>query len=212
MNNFIYFEQFRRAKAKAESEWPDKFEGKRLLRNILVVLVLAVWLVIYFVLFSTKGIYVNDNFYRKSPNITQINYYAANRSTLPQEIVLKKNIGHSFTFIIDGQTLDVVVDTDANGNAIAVAEDYTADNFQGVHLSDLAMIAAQKSETIRGRWTSLALVVLLVIASLAAKLNAGRLYTLKSKTKVPSERYYMFFDIGLCLITVAGILYLTLTL
>ncbi|MEG1782249.1 MAG: hypothetical protein RR253_03255 [Oscillospiraceae bacterium] len=210
MSKFIYFEQFRKygeEKAAAEKE-----NSAKLIRNIAVAFVFVVWLLIYLFLFSSKGIYLNDNFYKKSPTIKNISYNAVKSRAIPQNILMTKHIGTAYTFVIDGQSVDFTLSSLENGEATAVVEGYAGDEFMGISLTDLAKIALQKDETIRGRLPSFLCVLALVILALLAKLNAAKLYGIKNKTKVPGEKYFLYFDIILCGISVLGILYLTLTL
>ena len=176
---------------------------------------LVLWIIAYFALFMTKGIYINDNFYKKRPNIKNITYTAVSQKALPKNIVLNKNIDDTATLTIDGE---LVVISNIKTTFDGAIDSFTVDGYTqgtdvlGIPYNDVGKIVTQELEDNRGNMAYFIIVIILIAISIILKYNSEKLFYLVKKDKAPTENYYKILDNFMWVTIVVGVLFLTLTL
>ncbi|MBQ7283653.1 MAG: hypothetical protein IJW74_02195, partial [Oscillospiraceae bacterium] len=76
-------------------------------KKIILALFLVLYLIVFWFLFFTKGIYVDGHFYKKSANLTTITYTCRNPFADYKKIVLQKQLGGAVITIDDAYILTV---------------------------------------------------------------------------------------------------------
>ena len=175
---------------------------KKFRRNLLVCALVILYLIAFWLLFFTKGIYVNGSFYRKSANLTQISYTSASPLADFDSIVVQKYVD-STTVTVDN-TCTVTVSADGSW----VCSDTVAEN-SALNGIDWHAVATQQTEQNRGFGTKLWIPALLCLAfAVFAKFNSTKLYEYFNKNKAANERYYKLVDVITKIVIIAVLLYL----
>lgn len=176
---------------------------KNLKKSLALATFFVLYMVIFLFMFFTKGIYVNDNFYKKSANINTVTY-TASKNTTPREIVLKKQFEGS-QLIIDGNVIDVT-----EKGEISFKSDKTDSIIDD---NTLRQIARQEIETHRGsnNKTWFCVVIIYVVFMLLKKYNT-QVYSFFNRNRAPGESYYKYFDRGFTVFCIVALAYLMLSL
>lgn len=177
----------------------DRFKNNIWIKALLLLL-FALWAAVYFYLFFSKGIFVNDIFYKKSANINTITYTSTEKSVTPQRIILKKQIGDSSLIIADEKEI-----------LIKLSENIT-EGFEGIDADTLMNIAKQNSETYRGSKSKIVLIASIALLLAVLRLFIGKIYSALFKNRIPSENFYNYFDLFLGAYIVFCVVFLSLTL
>ena len=179
---------------------------KKFRKNLLVCALIALYLVAFWLLFFTKGIYVNDHFYKKSANLTQITYTSRNPLADFDSIIVQKYVDKTAISVDDAYIIDV----SANGSWSCT--EYAGDT-SVIDKIDWYAIATQQTEQNRGfgqKCWIFALVCLVV--TLYCRFNSTKLYEIFNKNKAAGEGYYKLINISTAVVVAAVLVYLILPL
>lgn len=178
--------------------------NKKILPRLLLSLLCAVYLVVFCLLFFSKGIFVDGHFYRKSANLTAVTYKAASVGALYDRIVLKKYIDYCTIDLDDKATVTVYDDgsTDLNIHTVFTGQ-YSDEKWQ--------QIATQQAETMRffGKKPWLLPVVGAVLLFLAKRYST-QVYTFLFPRKAAGEGWYRLVDRAFYICLVLVLLYLVI--
>lgn len=181
----------------------EKFK-KNLVKSILLSAFFVLYLISFLLIFFSKGIFVGENFYKKSANINSITY-SATKNALPKQIILQKKIGGSNILIVDGVSILL-----SPKGEIEYPDGYSP---QGLSESEIQKIALQQSETHRGSQNKTWLFVALIyITFMLIKNYNTQIYSFFNKDKAPRESYYKLFDAIFTIFCIAALVYIIISL
>ena len=174
---------------------------KKFRKNLLFCALIILYLVAFWLLFFTKGIYVNGSFYKKSANLTQISYTSASPFADFDSIVVQKYVDSTTVTVDDVYTITVTDD----GSWIYtgyISDTSTLENI------DWYAVAAQQTEQNRGFGTKLWIPSLLcLVFAVLAKYNSTKLYELFNKNKAANETYYKMVNTITTVIIIVCLVY-----
>lgn len=176
--------------------------AEKLKRHIILTVLFLLYVVAFWFLFFTKGIYVEGHFYRKSANLTQISYTSADSGADFEKIIMQKHIDKSVISADDKLTVTIY-----KNDTVSVSCDENCD----VQLSDeqWLAIADQSAESYRGFGSKPWLLVLVVLAAAVfVKRYSPQVYSFFFRNKAANENYYKTVDIIFKVVLAAGLLYL----
>ena len=183
----------------------DFFKNKFTLKsakNIAISIFFVFYLIIFAYLFLNKGIYLNDHFYKKSANLTQITYSAASLNAEFEQITLEKYIDKS---IITVDKVYIVTVFNEDSVSAIVKTDPALEKVNVDWLS----IARQDAEKMRGfgnkPWY---LAVIVCILFFLAKQYNVQLYAFFHRNKAAGESYYKLFDTAFTIFCIIVLIYL----
>ena len=165
----------------------------------------AIYLIVLWFSFSSKGIFVDGHFYKKSANMTTITYTCRNPFAEVKKIVLEKQVDGSVIKIDDSYTLTV----NKNGG-ISIADNTSIDgNIPDAHWD---MVADQSAESTRIAATHQPYFLVFIVYGLFAlsKIFSARVYGFIFKNRAAGESYYRIFDTVFTVITIAVMVYFIL--
>ena len=175
-------------------------------KHLLVCALIILYLVAFWLLFFTKGIYVNGSFYRKSANLTQITYTSASPFADFDSIVVQKYVDSTTVTVDDVYTINV------NSDGSWIYTGYMGD-ISPLENIDWNALAAQQTEHNRGFGTKLWIpAILCLVAAVCAKLNSTKLYEFFNKNKAANERYYKLVDVTVKAVVIIVLVYLIIPL
>ncbi len=166
---------------------------------------LFIFFVIYFIvfwfMFFTKGIFINEHFYKKSANLNTITYSAFDFGCDFEQIVMKKQIDKTVITVDDKYTVTVT-----NQNEVIPSQNTDIE-------LNWSEIASQKGETVRklGQRPWPLAIIVAIIFFFAKKYNT-QIYSFIYKNHAAGENYYKYFDILFSILCVAVLIYLVLPL
>ncbi len=153
---------------------------------------------IYLYMASTIGIYINDEFLKKSPSLTTINYYAVSSNSNIQHIQLTNNIDKRYLIQIDENSAiisDIVHNKEDDSYDINVIQgEVVGDKMLGLSLNDFGKIALQENE-VRRQPIYLYIVPLLFLITLSLlRKYAIEIHNKVFKGKIFSDKYFSIID------------------
>lgn len=172
---------------------------KKITRTFYLFIFLIIYFITFWFMFFTKGIFVNEHFYKKSANLNTITYSAFDVGCEFDKIVLQKQIDKSI-ITVDGKYIVTVF----NNNDIIYSSDEKID-------LDWEKIATQKGETIRklGQRPWPLAIILAIVFFIARKYNA-QIYSFIYRNRAAGEKYYKYFDIIFSIFCIFTLIYLIL--
>ena len=148
----------------------------------------VLYLIVFWLSFFSKGIFVQEHFYRKSSNLTAVTYTCRNPFAEYKKIVLQKQVDKD-TLTIDGAyTVNVYKD-----GTVEKSENMPDDILPG---TDWAAVADQSLEGSRGFLTGQPyfLVFILYVLLALSKIYSTRVYSILFRNRAAGESYYRIFD------------------
>ena len=134
-----------------------EFNNKRtfkLSKKLILSIFLAIYPVVFWLSFSSKGIFVNGHFYKKSANMTTVTYNCRNPFAEYKKIVLQKQF--------DGSVITV-----DNEYVVAISDDGSWQQTAGENTValdiDWSIIANQSTENLRGLSTNQPYFIVLIL-------------------------------------------------
>ena len=174
-------------------------------KHLLVCALIILYLVAFWLLFFTKGIYVNGSFYKKSANLTQISYTSASPFADFDSIVVQKYVDSTTVTVDDVYTITVTDD----GSWIYTGYISNTSTLENI---DWYAVATQQTEQNRGFGTKLWIPSLLcLVFSVFAKYNSTKLYELFNKNKAANEKYYKLTNTITTVIIIVCLVYFIIT-
>ncbi|MBR2029217.1 MAG: hypothetical protein IKA10_09600 [Oscillospiraceae bacterium] len=165
----------------------------------------AVYLVVLWFSFSSKGIFVDGHFYKKSANMTTITYTCRNPFADFKKIILEKQVDGSVIKIDDSYTLTV----NKNGD-VSIADNTSIDG----NLPDARwdLIANQSAESTRIAATHQPYFLVFIVYGLFAlsRIYSAKVYEFVFRNRAAGESYYRIFNIVFTVITAAVMVYFIL--
>ncbi len=182
MSNHIYFGNIKNKKKI------------KLISNITLG-VFVVFSAIYLYMASTIGIYVYDDFFKKSPSLTEINYNAVSNSSPIQNIKLTNNIDESYTIEIDGNIINILdIETLPDGTIASIEVDTYEYLSADINDIQLAEIALQKNEVRRQPiYLYIVPLIILIAVTLFSKYST-EIHSKLFKDRVFTDKYFTFID------------------
>ena len=165
----------------------------------------AVYLVVLWLSFSSKGIFVDGHFYRKSANMTTITYTCHNPFADFKRIILEKQVDGSVIKIDDSYTLTV----DKNGT-VSIADNTSVDG--NIPDARWDLIADQSAESTRIAATHQPYFLVFIVYGLFAlsRIYSAKVYEFVFRNRAAGESYYRIFNIVFAVITAAVMVYFIL--
>ncbi len=172
---------------------------KKFTKTFCLSIFMIVYFTIFWFMFFTKGIFINEHFYKKSANLNTITYSAFDVGCEFDKIVLQKKIDKTIITVDDKYIVTVF-----NNNDIVYSSDEKID-------IDWKKIATQKGETIRklGKRPWPLAIIFAVLFFVVRKYNS-QIYSFVYKNKVAGEKYYKYFDIIFSIFCIFTLIYLIL--
>ncbi len=170
---------------------------KKTLTNITLA-VFVIFSLIYLYISSTIGIYINGDFYRKSPSLTNINYYAVSSSADIQNIELISNIDKSYLIKIDGESAivsNIVYDKENDTYSMDIIEgEFKDGELFGLDKNQFAKIALQETEVRRQPIHYYIIPFLLLLSLSLLRKYSTEIHNKLFKDKLFSEKYFSLID------------------
>ncbi|MEG0020883.1 MAG: hypothetical protein RR728_10070 [Oscillospiraceae bacterium] len=185
-------------------EFSLEFFKKNIKKSVCLAIFFIVYIIIFLFMFFSKGIFVNDNFYKKSANINTITYTAVKNST-PKTLVVQKQIGGGGKIIADGA--EIVLSSDGT---VTYPDGF---NQELVTAETVKSIILQRGETHRGsgNFTWIFVAIIYIVFMLLKRFNT-QIYIFFNRSKAPGESYYKYFDFGFTLFCIVALIYLIVAL
>lgn len=181
----------------------------RLTLNLSKILKLSVFFVVYLVVlwfsFSSKGIFVDGHFYRKSANMTTVTYTCRNPFADFKRIRLEKQVDKSVITLDDSYTITV----NSKGGVSTEGNTGIADNLPDARWD---LIADQSAESSRIAATHQPYFLVFIVYGLfvLSKIYSAKVYEFIFRNRAAGENYYRIFDIVFTVITVSVMIYFIL--
>ena len=171
-------------------------------KTILLALIFALYFVILWFSFSSKGIYLDGHFYKKSANLTTVTYTCNSPFAQYKKIILEKQVDKTEITIDSSHTITI----DNDGNWRQTGGDALPGNV------NWSAIAQQQTETTRGsaKKQQYIIVSACYIAFAVSKFYSTKVYEFLFKNKAAGENYYRVFNIVFAVVTVIVMIYFLL--
>ncbi len=179
--------------------------GLKLIKIIRLSLFFAFYLVILWFSFSSKGIFVDGHFYKKSANMTTVTYTCRNPFADFRKIVLEKQVDKSVIRLDDSYTLTV-----NNNGGVSIEGNMGPDgNLPDAHWD---LIASQSAESSRIAATHQPYFIVFIVYGLfiLSKIYSTKVYEFFFRNRAAGESYYKVFDIVFTAVTAAVMIYFIL--
>ncbi|MBR2503430.1 MAG: hypothetical protein IKB62_04820 [Oscillospiraceae bacterium] len=179
---------------------------RKLTKHLILTILLLLYLVAFWFLFFTRGIYVEGHFYRKEANLTTVTYTCRNPFAQHKTITLQKQANRSVITV--GSDYVLTVDSD---KGVSVEGDMGVN--QTLPDARWDMIADQSAECNRGFGGKLWVLTLLLMAG-AFFINrySTKVYNFFNRNKAANDNYYLWVGRISKAIYVLGLIYLIIPL
>ena len=164
----------------------------------------ALYLGLLWFSFSSKGIYADGHFYKKSANMTTITYTCRNPFARHKEIVLQKQVNKNIITIDNTFTVSV-----HNDGTVTKSDNMSDDILPD---TDWTAIARQDTESSRGTSTRQPYFLVFIVYGLftLSKIYSASVYGFFFKNRAAGESYYRIFDIVFTVVTAVVMVYFIL--
>ncbi|MEG1895152.1 MAG: hypothetical protein RR162_02845 [Oscillospiraceae bacterium] len=181
-----------------------EFFKKNVKKNVILAVFFVAYIIIFLFMFFSKGIFINDNFYKKSANINTITY-TCRKNAAPKQVVVQKQIDGGGRIVADGSIITLLPD-----GTVVYPEGFDSAILEQ---STIKALVLQQGETHRGdgnfTWIFVAIIY---IAFMLLKRYNTQIYAIFNRNKAPGESYYRYFDAGFTIFCIAALIYLIVTL
>lgn len=183
----------------------NKFSS-RFAKTVALSVFFALYLIVLWFSFTSKGIYLDGHFYRKSANLTTITYTCRSPFASHRKIVMQKQVDTAVITVDENWKITVNADGSwqqtAGEDNIFISETHW-DN-----------IASQTAETTRGNAKKQPYFIVFLVYALfvLSKIFSTRVYEFLFRGKAANESYYKAFDIVFTIITSIVLIYFILPL
>ena len=179
---------------------------RKLAKHLVFTAFIVLYLVAFWLLFFTKGIYVDGHFYKKGANLTTITYTCRNPLADYKTITLQKQKDSATITVDDDYTLTV-----NSAGGISIESDKSIS--QKLPDAEWDKIADQSAERNRGfgkkRWI---ITLLLMIGAFFANRYSTEVYNFFNRNKAANDRYYLWVNRISKAIYILGLIYLIIPL
>ena len=175
----------------------------KLNKKLILSIFLAVYPVVFWLSFSSKGIFVNGHFYKKSANMTTVTYNCRNPFAEYKKIVLQKQFDSS-VITVDNKYVITVSD---NGSWQQTAGE-NAVTFD----IDWSLISNQSTENLRGLSTNQPYFIVLIFYLLCVifRVFSAQIYHFIFRNRAAGENYYKVISKVFTIATVMIMVYFIL--
>ena len=179
---------------------------RKLARHLILTIFFVLYLVAFWFLFFTKGIYADGHFYKKSANLTTITYTCRNPFAEHKTITLQKHVDSAVITVDDDYVLTV-------NSEVGVSIDGDMSTTQTLPDAQWDKIADQSAERNRGfgkKWWIVTLAVM--AAALMTNRYSTEVYSFFHRNKAANDNYYLWIGRISKAVCIIGLIYLIIPL
>ena len=179
---------------------------RKLAKHMILTIFFLIYLVAFWFLFFTKGIYAEGHFYRKSANLTTITYTCSSPLAEHKTITLQKQVDGAVITVDEEYILTV----DSNGAVSLENDTFAEDTLSDVNWS---RVADQSAERNRGFGEKLWVLTLVLMAgAFFVNRYSTEVYNFFNRNKAANDRYYLWIGRISKAICILGMIYLIIPL
>ena len=179
---------------------------RKLAKHMILTIFFLIYLVAFWFLFFTKGIYADGHFYRKSANLTTITYTCSSPLAEYKTITLQKQVDGA-VITVDGE---YILTVDSNGVVSPENGTFAEQSFSDVDWSRIADQSAERNRGFGEKWWIATLVIM--AAALFVNRYSTEVYNFFNRSKAANESYYLWVGRISKAIFIIGMIYLIIPL
>lgn len=159
---------------------------RKLAKHMILTIFFLIYLVAFWFLFFTKGIYADGHFYRKSANLTTITYTCSSPLAEYKTITLQKQVDGAVITVDEEYVLTV------NSNGVVSPENgtFAEQSFSDVDWNRIADQSAERNRGFGEKWWIATLVIM--AAALFVNRYSTKVYNFFNRSKAANESYYLW--------------------
>ena len=175
---------------------------RKLAKHMILTIFFLIYLVAFWFLFFTKGIYADGHFYRKSANLTTITYTCSSPLAEYKTITLQKQVDGAVITVDEEYVLTV------NSNGVVSPENgtFAEQSFSDVDWNRIADQSAERNRGFGEKWWIATLVIM--AAALFVNRYSTKVYNFFNRSKAANESYYLWVGRISKAIFIIGMIYL----
>ena len=175
---------------------------RKLAKHMILTIFFLIYLVAFWFLFFTKGIYAEGHFYRKSANLTTITYTCNSPLAEYKTITLQKQVDGAVITVDEEYVLTV----NSNGVVSLKNGTFAEHSFSDADWSRIADQSAERNRGFGEKWWIATLVIM--AAALFVNRYSTEVYNFFNRSKAANESYYLWVGRISKAICILGLIYL----